>query len=137
MFLNRSYLSLYVQLEDLQQFASNPSSLLTEILGMVSAKAKEMEKKVSSAAVSSSQMASNGKGNFDSPTVSTACASGPAEVTHLGVVGRGVKRVNPAQPQQYLAQGRNLLWSLLQISKDETAAIMELEFFNKRGSCRI
>ncbi|KAK4772214.1 hypothetical protein SAY86_013989 [Trapa natans] len=95
-FLIPSYISFYVQLEDLQQFASNPSSVLTEILGMVSAKAKEIEKKASSAAItSSSQMASNGNGScFDSPTVSTAHTSGPAEVTHLGVVGRGVKRVN-------------------------------------------
>lgn len=83
-----------MQLEDLQQLASNPTSVLTEILGMVSAKAKEMEKKASLAAVSTSQMGSNGNGDFDSPTISTAHTSGPAGVTHLGVVGRGVKRVN-------------------------------------------
>ncbi|KAK4760862.1 hypothetical protein SAY87_005755 [Trapa incisa] len=94
--LNGLITELEKKLEDLQQFASNPSSVLTEILGMVSAKAKEIEKKASSAAItSSSQMASNGNGScFDSPTVSTAHTSGPAEVTHLGVVGRGVKRVN-------------------------------------------
>lgn len=32
-------------------------------------------------------------GGFDSPTVSTAHTNGTSGVTHLGVVGRGVKRV--------------------------------------------
>jgi HAT1-interacting factor 1 len=32
-------------------------------------------------------------GDFDSPTVSTAHTNGSSGVTHLGVVGRGVKRV--------------------------------------------
>ncbi|OWM66320.1 NASP-related protein sim3 [Punica granatum] len=91
--LNGLTIELEKKLEDLQQVASNPTSVLTEILGMVSAKAKEMEKKASSAATGSSQMGANMSGDFDSPTVSTAHTSGPAGVTHLGVVGRGVKRV--------------------------------------------
>lgn len=86
------------KLEDLQQCMSNPSSILSDILGMVSAKARSMEKADASVALSSSQMGAgtSGSGNFDSPTVSTAHTNGAASagVTHLGVVGRGVKRVH-------------------------------------------
>ncbi|KAJ8546112.1 hypothetical protein K7X08_018695 [Anisodus acutangulus] len=83
------------KLEDLQQCTSNPSSILSDILGMVSAKARSMEKADASVAVSSSQVgaATSGSGSFDSSTVSTAHINGAAAVTHLGVVGRGVKRV--------------------------------------------
>lgn len=83
------------KLEDLQQCMSNPSPILSDILGMVSAKAQSMEKAEASVAVSSSQMgaATSGSGGFDSPTISTAHTNGAAGVTHLGVVGRGVKRV--------------------------------------------
>ncbi|XP_016506474.1 uncharacterized protein LOC107824241 [Nicotiana tabacum] len=83
------------KLEDLQQCMSNPSSILSDILGLVSAKARSTEKASSSMAVSSSQMgaAASGSGGFDSPTVSTAHTNEAAGVTHLGVVGRGVKRV--------------------------------------------
>ncbi|KDP31837.1 hypothetical protein JCGZ_12298 [Jatropha curcas] len=81
------------KLEDLQQLALNPKSILSEILGMVSAKAKGGEDSAAPAVVNSSQMATaNSNGGFDSPTVSTAHTNGAA-VTHLGVVGRGVKRV--------------------------------------------
>lgn len=72
----------------------NPKSILSEILGMVSAKAKGGEKTTSPVVMSSSQLATaNSSGDFDSPTVSTAHTNGAAGVTHLGVVGRGVKRV--------------------------------------------
>ncbi|XVE87227.1 hypothetical protein DITRI_Ditri18aG0099300 [Diplodiscus trichospermus] len=82
------------KLEDLQQLVSNPKSIIAEILGMASARARDNEKSASPAAVSSSQMATaNSNGRFDSPTVSTAHTNGAAAVTHLGVVGRGVKRV--------------------------------------------
>ncbi|KAF2295125.1 hypothetical protein GH714_031606 [Hevea brasiliensis] len=61
--------------------------------GMASAKLKGGEKSAAPAVVNSSQMATaNSSGGFDSPTVSTAHTNGNA-VTHLGVVGRGVKRV--------------------------------------------
>ncbi|KAG8641285.1 NASP-related protein sim3 isoform X2 [Manihot esculenta] len=81
------------KLEDLQQLALNPKSILSEILGMASAKAIRSEKSAAPAVLSSSQMATaNSSGGFDSPTVSTAHTNGAA-VTHLGVVGRGVKRV--------------------------------------------
>lgn len=82
------------KLEDLQQLVSNPRSILGELLEMVSAKAKAGEKSATSAAVGSSQMgtANNNGGGFDSPTVSTAHTNGSSGVTHLGVVGRGVKR---------------------------------------------
>lgn len=84
-----------MQLEDLQQLASNPKSILSEILGIGSARAKVNEKIVPPAALNSSQLASaNSNGGFDSPTVSTAHTNGAAGVTHLGVVGRGVKRVS-------------------------------------------
>ena len=72
---------------------SNPSSILSDILGLVAAKAKNNDQ----GAASSSRMgvvASNG--SFDSPTASTAHTNGSYGVTHLGVVGRGVKRVNSA-----------------------------------------
>ncbi|KAM3252836.1 hypothetical protein T459_06653 [Capsicum annuum] len=84
------------KLEDLQQCVSNPSSILSDILGMVSAKARTMEKANASVAVSSSQMgaATSGSGSFDSPTVSTAHTNSAAVITDLGVVGRGVKRVH-------------------------------------------
>ncbi|KAJ9170789.1 hypothetical protein P3X46_018867 [Hevea brasiliensis] len=81
------------KLEDLQQLALNPKSILSEILGMASAKLRGGEKSAAPAVVNSSQMATaNSSGGFDSPTVSTAHTNGNA-VTHLGVVGRGVKRV--------------------------------------------
>ncbi|GMI86431.1 NUCLEAR AUTOANTIGENIC SPERM PROTEIN [Hibiscus trionum] len=82
------------KLEDLQQLVANPKSIIAEILGMASAKARGGEKSASPAVGSSSQMATvNSNGGFDSPTVSTAHTNGAAAVTHLGVVGRGVKRV--------------------------------------------
>ncbi|XWS41984.1 hypothetical protein CRYUN_Cryun17cG0129400 [Craigia yunnanensis] len=82
------------KLEDLQQLVSNPKSIIAEILGMASCRARGSEKSASPAVVSSSQMATaNSNGPFDSPTVSTAHTNGAAAVTHLGVVGRGVKRV--------------------------------------------
>ncbi|XP_010263825.1 PREDICTED: nuclear autoantigenic sperm protein [Nelumbo nucifera] len=84
------------KLEDLQQQASNPTSLFSEILKMASAKATSSLK--SSAVMGSSQLGtSNSGGGFDSPTVSTAHTNGAGPVggvTHLGVVGRGVKRAS-------------------------------------------
>ncbi|KAL3526714.1 hypothetical protein ACH5RR_011370 [Cinchona calisaya] len=83
------------KLEDLHQLVSNKTSFLSDILGMVSAKARGTEKTDAGAlGMSSSQMGTannNGSSNFS--TVSTAHTNGSAEVTHLGVVGRGVKRV--------------------------------------------
>ncbi|KAL5557192.1 hypothetical protein UlMin_039428 [Ulmus minor] len=87
------------KLEDLQQLVSNPKSILAEILGIAAAKAKGSNKSESSAAppalpLNSTQMgAATGNGGFDSPTASTAHTSASSGVTHLGVVGRGVKRV--------------------------------------------
>ncbi|KAE8697337.1 cycloartenol synthase-like [Hibiscus syriacus] len=79
---------------NLQQLVSNPKSIIAELLGMASARARGDEKSASPAVPSSSQMATaNTDGHFDSPTVSTANTNGPPAVTHLGVVGRGVKRV--------------------------------------------
>ncbi|XP_059640623.1 NASP-related protein sim3 [Cornus florida] len=82
------------KLEDLQQLVLNPTSILSDILGMVTAKAKGIEKSASSAVMSSSRIGNaNSSGDFESPTVSTAHTNGAAGVTHLGVVGRGVKRM--------------------------------------------
>ncbi|KAL0380920.1 UNVERIFIED_CONTAM: hypothetical protein Sangu_0156300 [Sesamum angustifolium] len=83
------------KLEDLQQLVSNPKSILSDILGMMSAaRAKAAEKNANSAAMSSSQIASAASGgSTSSATVSTAHTNGASGVTHLGVVGRGVKRV--------------------------------------------
>jgi HAT1-interacting factor 1 len=86
--------SLDLQLEDLQQLALNPKSILSELLGMASAKLTGSEKSASPTVMSSSRMATaDSNGDFDSPTVSTAHTNGSSGVTHLGVVGRGVKRV--------------------------------------------
>lgn len=66
---------------------------------MASAKGKGNEKGTSASVINSSQMgtASSG-GEYDSPTASTAHTNGAAGagVTHLGTVGRGVKRVSMA-----------------------------------------
>lgn len=86
--------SLDLQLEDLQQLALNPKSILSELLGMASVKLVGSEKSASPTVMSSSRMATvDSNGDFDSPTVSTAHTNGSSGVTHLGVVGRGVKRV--------------------------------------------
>ncbi|XP_006282585.2 protein HGV2 [Capsella rubella] len=93
------------KLEDLKQQAENPKQVLAELMGMVSAKASEKasEEAVPAAAEMSSSRMGTANTNFgkdlESPTVSTAhtgaAAGGGASsgVTHLGVVGRGVKRV--------------------------------------------
>ncbi|KAL4363917.1 hypothetical protein GQ457_04G035370 [Hibiscus cannabinus] len=82
------------KLEDLQQLASSPKSMIAEILGMASSRERGSEKSAFPAVPSSSQMATtNSDGHFDSPTISTANINGAPSVTHLGVVGRGVKRV--------------------------------------------
>lgn len=81
-----------MQLEDLEQLAANPKSILSEILGMAAAaKAKGGERGASSVQVGSA----NSNVGFDSPTASTAHTNGngSSAVTNLGVVGRGVKRV--------------------------------------------
>ncbi|MQL95286.1 hypothetical protein Taro_027951 [Colocasia esculenta] len=84
------------KLEDLQQLMLNPKSLLAEMLKMVASKSSAPEKCTS---LSSSQMTVM-NGASDSPTISTAGTD--SGVTHLGVVGRGVKRASitpiPAEP---------------------------------------
>ncbi|PWA41679.1 acetyltransferase A, auxiliary subunit [Artemisia annua] len=89
------------KLEDLQQSVANPSSILSEILGMVAAKANSGQTSVAAASASasasgmtSSRMGTADSSGFESPTVSTAHTNSASGVTHLGVVGRGVKRVN-------------------------------------------
>ncbi|CAA0814337.1 Tetratricopeptide repeat (TPR)-like superfamily protein [Striga hermonthica] len=80
------------KLEDLQQLVLNPKSILSDILGIMSAKAKAAEKSALPAATSSSQPVS--AGSTTSAAVSTTNGTnGASGVTHLGVVGRGVKRV--------------------------------------------
>ncbi|CAK7339475.1 unnamed protein product [Dovyalis caffra] len=82
------------KLEDLQQLVLNPKSILSEILGMVSARAQGGKKSAFPIVTGSSQMGTaTSSGGFDSPTVSTAHTNGVSGVTDLGVVGRGVKRV--------------------------------------------
>ncbi|KAF2312273.1 hypothetical protein GH714_029660 [Hevea brasiliensis] len=62
---------------NLQQLALNPKFILSEILGMASAKARGGEKNAAPAIVNSSQMATaNSSGGFDSPTVPTAHTNG-------------------------------------------------------------
>ncbi|XP_010432116.1 PREDICTED: protein HGV2-like [Camelina sativa] len=92
------------KLEDLKQQAENPKQVLAELMGMSSAKANASEKVVPAAAEMSSSRMGTANTNFgkdlESPTVSTAHTGAAAAgvgassgVTHLGVVGRGVKRV--------------------------------------------
>ncbi|CAN1343509.1 NASP-related protein sim3 [Linum perenne] len=81
------------KLEDLQQLVVNPKSILQEILGMASARARKKNDDASPGVVSSSRLGtSRNGGDLESPTVSTAHTNG-GSVTNLGVVGRGVKRV--------------------------------------------
>ncbi|CAA2993987.1 NASP-related protein sim3 [Olea europaea var. sylvestris] len=82
------------KLEDLHQLVSNPTSILSDILGMMSAKVSGAEKNALSNASSTSRIGvANIGGAIELSTVSTAHTNGAAPVTHLGVVGRGVKRV--------------------------------------------
>ncbi|KAL7224028.1 hypothetical protein ACSBR1_025478 [Camellia fascicularis] len=83
------------KLEDLQQLVSSPTSILSDILGMISAKARGTDKNAPSVMSSSNLGVASSSGDLNSPTVSTAHTNGAAAgVTHLGVVGRGVKRVS-------------------------------------------
>ncbi|OIW10976.1 hypothetical protein TanjilG_22783 [Lupinus angustifolius] len=84
------------KLEDLQQQVLNPKSILAELLGIASAKAGS-GKESSVGKLGSSQLATaSSSSGFDSSTISTAASNGSAGVTHLGVVGRGVKRASNA-----------------------------------------
>ncbi|TKY70517.1 Nuclear autoantigenic sperm protein [Spatholobus suberectus] len=99
------------KLEDLQQLVSNPKSILTEILGIAAAKAGS-GKESSPGIVTSSQLATaNSSGGFDSPTISTAHSNGSGGVTHLGVVGRGVKRASNASAAEGSAPKKPALQS--------------------------
>ncbi|XP_074309127.1 uncharacterized protein LOC141643736 [Silene latifolia] len=82
------------KLEDLQQQVTNPSSILSDIFEMMAAKARSKEQAAAPLAASSSSMGLiPNNGDHDSPTVPTAHTNGNPEITDLGVVGRGVKRV--------------------------------------------
>jgi len=86
-----------MQLEDLQHVLSNPKSIFSEIMKMAASKSASVDTNFSctdsrSASLSSSQMGVL-NGGFDSPTVSTAATNGSG-ITHLGVIGRGVKRAS-------------------------------------------
>ncbi|KAL6880422.1 hypothetical protein ACP4OV_011987 [Aristida adscensionis] len=84
------------KLEDLEEAKSNP---MQEIIQMIAAKAASEKKAADvmprAASFTSSQMAASSNG-VDSSTMSTAATTGStgSTVTDLGVVGRGVKRMN-------------------------------------------
>lgn len=85
------------KLEDLQHILSNPKSIFSEIMKIVASKSASGEVNISrtesrSSSLNSSQMGVV-NGGFDSPTISTA-ATNSGGITHLGVVGRGVKRAS-------------------------------------------
>ena len=67
---------------------------------MVAAKANGGQTSAAAAAaaagsgMTSSRIGTADSSGFESPTVSTAHTNSASGVTHLGVVGRGVKRVN-------------------------------------------
>ncbi|KAL3636505.1 hypothetical protein CASFOL_018804 [Castilleja foliolosa] len=84
------------KLEDLQQLVSNPKSIISDLLEVMAAKAKATEKSGVSVGTSSSQVGTAGAAGStctSAEAVSTANTNGSSGVTHLGVVGRGVKRV--------------------------------------------
>ncbi|KAG0464952.1 hypothetical protein HPP92_019116 [Vanilla planifolia] len=92
--LSSVFTELEKKLEDLQQLMSNPKSILTELLKKSFTTSTAAEncgpREIStSTSINSSQMAVLEGGGFDSPTISTAANNA---VTHLGVVGRGIKR---------------------------------------------
>jgi tetratricopeptide (TPR) repeat protein len=92
------------KLEDLQQLVSNPTSILSDILGLVSAKAKA---NMTSGSSSSSLRigTANSTDCFESATISTTQTNGESAVKHLGVVGRGVKRLqNPTEVSECNAE---------------------------------
>lgn len=83
-----------MQLEDLQQAVVNPKSIFSEVMKMVASKSTSSsmdfpDRESESLSLNSSQKGVV-SGDFDSPTISSAGTNG--SVTHLGVVGRGVKR---------------------------------------------
>ncbi|KAH7664962.1 Cell cycle-regulated histone H1-binding protein [Dioscorea alata] len=82
------------KLEDLQQAVVNPKSIFSEVMKMVASKSTSgsmdfPDRESESLSLNSSQKGVV-SGDFDSPTISSAGTNG--SVTHLGVVGRGVKR---------------------------------------------
>ncbi|KAL3640252.1 hypothetical protein CASFOL_015220 [Castilleja foliolosa] len=82
------------KLEDLQQLVSNPKSIISDIMEIMAAKAKATEKSGLSIGTSSLQVGTSGAaGSTSSVAVSTGDTNVASGVTHLGVVGRGVKRV--------------------------------------------
>ncbi|XP_010941898.1 uncharacterized protein [Elaeis guineensis] len=88
------------KLKDLQQIKSNPSPIVSGVMKAFASKSSSGENNLPenacrSFSLSSSQMGTTGAG-FDSPSIATAATNGG--VTHLGVVGRGIKRatVSPA-----------------------------------------
>ncbi|XP_008792625.2 protein HGV2 isoform X3 [Phoenix dactylifera] len=95
-FLGGISTELEKKLEDLQQIKSNPRSVVSEVMKMFASKSTSGENNLPesvarSLSSSSSRMGIiSGAGGFDSPTISTAATNGG--VTHLGVIGRGVKR---------------------------------------------
>ncbi|KAI3726242.1 hypothetical protein L1987_66039 [Smallanthus sonchifolius] len=86
------------KLEDLQQTVSNPSIMLSDILGMIAAKGKGGRASVDQTSGGGGGGAGGGstssRAGMMANTVSTAHTNGDSGVTHLGVVGRGVKRVS-------------------------------------------
>ncbi|XP_020217647.1 NASP-related protein sim3 [Cajanus cajan] len=99
------------KLEDLQQLVSNPKSILSEILGIAAAKAGSVKEPPPGKVTSSQLATANSSGGFDSPTISTAHTNGSGGVTHLGVVGRGVKRASNASAAEGSAQKKPALES--------------------------
>ncbi|KAJ4964646.1 hypothetical protein NE237_016495 [Protea cynaroides] len=81
------------KLEDLQQLVLNPSSIFSDVLKMISAKATGSQKTIPLTLMGFSQM-DTVKSSVDlgSSTTSAGHTNGTAGVTHLGVVGRGIKR---------------------------------------------
>ncbi|KAG1347963.1 protein HGV2 [Cocos nucifera] len=93
-FLGGISTELEKKLEDLQQIKSNPKSVVSEVMKMLPSKSTYGEKNLPESAArsisSSSSRMGTISGGFDSPTISTDATNGG--VTHLGVVGRGIKR---------------------------------------------
>lgn len=83
-----------MQLEDLQQALSNPKPLLSEDQKKLQPGEKVSTKVESRLMSSNSSQDGESHSSFDPPTISATATN--ANVTHLGVVGRGVKRATIA-----------------------------------------
>lgn len=81
------------QLEDLEQAAQNPKSVVSELMKIMGSKSSAFPAQQNLASKETGQIA-NGAFTSASTSASNGSSGKNATVTDLGVVGRGVKRVH-------------------------------------------